>query len=92
MYCKKCGAGLPSRGYVCKSCGTMMDSDQIKKQKEYIRNEENKKIEINFMSDRYSREPINRDYKKFKENKYLGAVLIVLVVLFLIIFALLKVM
>ena len=92
MYCKKCGAGLPSHGFVCKSCGMMMDSDQIKEQKEHIRNEENKKIELNFMSDKYSREPIIRDYKKIKENKYLGAVLIVLVVIILIVLAILKVM
>lgn len=69
-----------------------MDSDQIKEQKEYIKNEENKKVEINFLSDRYRREPINRNYKKNKENKYLGAILIVLVILILIIFAILKVM
>lgn len=92
MYCNKCGASLPSRGFVCKNCGTMMDSDQIKEQKEHIRNEENKRIEINFLSDKYSNEPINREYKKIKENKYLGAVLIILIVIILIIIALLKVM
>lgn len=92
MYCKKCGAALPSRGYVCKSCGAMMDSDQIKEQKEHIKNEENKKIELNFLSDRYSKEPIQRNYGKIKENKYLGAVFIILIVIILIIFAILKVM
>jgi len=92
MYCKKCGAALPSHGYVCKSCGTMMDSDQIKEQKEHIKNNDNKKIEVNFLSDRYRREPINRDYSKRKDNKLLGAILIVLVVLTLVIIAILKVM
>lgn len=51
MYCKKCGAALPSHGFVCKSCGTMMDSDQIKEQKEYMKNADNKKIEVNLLSD-----------------------------------------
>lgn len=92
MYCKRCGAALPSHGFVCKSCGTMMDSEQIKEQKEYMKNESNKKIEVNLLSDRYRNEPINRDYSKRKDNKLLGAILIVLVVIILIIIAILKVM
>lgn len=92
MYCKKCGAALPSHGFVCKSCGTMMDSDQIKEQKEYMKNADNNKIEVNLLSDRYNKEPINRDYSKRKDNKFLGAILIILIVVVLIIIALLKVM
>lgn len=49
-------------------------------------------MEVNLLSDKYSSEPINRDYSKIKENKYLGALLIVLVVIVLIIIAILKVM
>lgn len=92
MYCKKCHAALPSRGFVCKSCGLMMDTDQIKKQKEIIKNEDKKTIELNFLSDRYSKEPINRVYKPKKENKYLGAIIIILSLIILIILGLLKVM
>lgn len=92
MYCKRCGAALPSHGFVCKSCGTMMDSEQIKEQKEHIKNEDNKKIEINLLSDRYRKEPINRDYSKRKDNKLLGGILIVLIVIILVIIAILKVM
>ena len=36
MYCKKCGAALPSRGFICKSCGMMMDVNQIKEQKNFF--------------------------------------------------------
>lgn len=90
MYCKKCGAALPSHGYVCKSCGTMMDSDQIKEQKAFIKSDD-KKFEVNLLSDKYRREPITRDYSKPKDNKFLGAILIILVLLFLIIIAILKV-
>ncbi len=89
MFCKRCGAALPSQGFVCRSCGAMMDEEQIKAQKEAI---EKNKVEVNLLSDRYSKEPINRDYKKHKESKYLGAMLIVLVVIILIIVAVLKVM
>ena len=36
MYCKKCGAALPSTGFVCRSCGAMMDEEQIKTQKRFM--------------------------------------------------------
>lgn len=92
MQCKKCGASLPSHGFICRSCGTMMSSEQIKEQKGYMR-DNNQKVELNFLSDKYRREPIVRDYSndKPKENKYLGALLIILVIIVLIIIAILKV-
>ena len=91
MYCKKCGAALPSNGFVCRSCGAMMDEEQIKMQKKF-QEEENTRMQVHLLSDQYSREPIVRDYKKHQENKYLGAILIVLVVIVLVILAILKVM
>lgn len=66
-----------------------MDTDQIKEQKE---NMNNNKKGVSLVSDRYSRTPINRDYTKVRENKYLGALLIVLVVIILVIIAILRVM
>lgn len=92
MFCKKCGASLPSYGYICKSCGTMMDSEQIRTQKNFMREREKTINEVNLISDRYSSEPINRDYRKHTENKYLGAIFIVLVIIVLVILAILKVM
>lgn len=92
MYCKKCGSALPSTGFVCRSCGAMMDEEQIKEQKRLKADNVNGKIEVHLLSDRYSKEPIQRDYQKQKENKYLGAILIVLVVIVLVIIAILKVM
>ena len=92
MYCKKCGAALPSHGFVCRSCGAMMDEEQIKTQKKFMEEKEKTRVEVNLLSDQYRREPIERNYKKRVENKYLGAVLIVLVVIVLVIVALLKVM
>lgn len=92
MYCKKCGSALPSQGFVCKRCGTMMDSEQIKEQKDYIKADDNKKLEVSLLSDKYSNNPIKRDYSKRKDNKILGAILIILILITLIIIALLKVM
>ena len=68
-----------------------MDVNQIKEQKNFLK-ENKSNMEVNLLSDKYSSEPINRDYSKIKENKYLGALLIVLVVIVLIIIAILKVM
>ena len=92
MYCKKCGAALPSNGFVCRSCGAMMDEEQIKMQKKFQEEKEKTRTQVRLLSDEYSREPIVRDYKKHKENKYLGAIFIVLVVIVLVILAILKVM
>ncbi len=91
MYCKKCGAALPSHGFVCRSCGAMMDEEQIKMQKKMMEEKDKTKIEVKLLSDQYSVEPIKRDYERRNENKYLGAVLIVLVVIILVIVAILRV-
>ena len=53
---------------------------------------EKTQVEVHLLSDQYSQENIKRDYSKRKDNKYLGAILIVLVVIILIIVAILKVM
>lgn len=92
MYCKKCGAALPSHGFVCKSCGAMMDEEQIKMQKKIRDEKEKTRFEVKLFSDQYRQEPVNRDYTKRKDNKYLGAILIVLIVIVLIVVAILKVM
>ncbi len=91
MYCKKCGAALPSHGYICKSCGAMMDTEQIKMQKNLMREQDDNKT-VQLLSDKYTNNTIDRDYKKHKENKYLGALLIILVIIIIIIIAVLKVM
>ena len=91
MYCKKCGAALPSHGFVCRSCGAMMDEEQIKMQKKMMEEKDKTKIEVKLLSDQYSVEPIKSDYERRNENKYLGAVLIVLVVIILVIVAILRV-
>lgn len=92
MFCNKCGAALPNRGYICKFCGAMMSPEQIKSLKEMLSNQDKDKFQVNFVSDKYSDTPINRDYKKRKENKFLGALVIILVLIILIIIAILKVM
>ena len=90
MYCKKCGAALPSTGFVCRSCGAMMSEEQIKEQKKMMASQDHSSVYLK--SDQYTGDTIKRNYYKRNENKYLGAIFIVLVVLILIILAILKVM
>ena len=89
MYCKKCGKALPSDGFLCKFCGAMMDSSQIKKQKEYINNKDKKEIDINLISDKYSK---TKEYKRHKENKIFGVIFVLVILVILIVVAVLKVM
>lgn len=38
MKCKRCNSPLPSKGYVCSHCKTLMSNEQIKIQKELLSN------------------------------------------------------
>ena len=69
-----------------------MDEEQIKMQKKFMEEKDKTKVGVRLLSEQYRREPIHRDYRKQKENKYLGAIFIVLVVVILVIVAILKVM
>lgn len=84
MVCKKCGKPLPNEGAVCKFCGVMMEKGQIKRQQEYKSNS----FTPTLLSDRYNVDKKSIYEKKepdFKENKFLGMVVILGVLLFLII-------
>ena len=90
MFCKRCGAALPSEGYICKKCGAMMSEEQIIKQKSFNKEKENK-FKVSLMSDKYNSD-INRDYGKRKENKFLGLIIVLVILIVLIIIGILKVM
>lgn len=91
MVCNRCGASLPSEGIICKECGAMMAKAQIEEQKKW--NELNKETnrKINLMSSKYN---INKDSFTYdepkKENKLLGLLVLVGVVLIIILFAAIK--
>lgn len=87
MYCKKCGSPLPNDGYICKFCGTMVAKDQIKEQKELIKEH---KYDQRLKTEKYGQAKINyQTEEKPKENKFLGIAIIVAVIIFLIILAIL---
>lgn len=91
MYCNKCGSALPSHGYICKNCGAMMSEEQIATQKSFNK-ENNNKVEVNLLTDRYNVNKTTSSFKPRKENKLVGVLFIILIVLVLIILAIIKVM
>ncbi len=91
MYCARCGQALPSHGFICPNCGAMLNNEQIKKQQEYMREEEKNNHAINLLSDKYK---VKKDniYKTPKDNKMIGIVIILVIVVILLVIAILKVM
>lgn len=85
MICKNCKNPLPSDGIVCKFCGTLMSQEQINDQRKY---KEREKERIVLLSEKYGHE--NKiEYCENKENKILGFISIVIVLLVLIFLAIL---
>ena len=83
MNCKRCGKPLPSEGVACKFCGMLMSQDQINFQKK-MAVDENKRIQL--LSEKYGANT-TPEYRKPKENKLLGAIIIIITLLILIIIA-----
>lgn len=86
MHCKRCGALLPSSGYVCTECGTMMDLEQIKSQKE--------KEKLNtpvreMLSEKYGHKGMLYQKREEEKKSFKGILLLVGVVLLLILLAVL---
>lgn len=83
MICKNCKNPLPSDGIVCKFCGTLMSQEQINDQRKY---KDREKERIVLLSEKYGHE--NKiEYRENKENKILGFISIVIVLLVLIFLA-----
>ncbi len=85
MNCKRCGSPLPSSGFTCNNCGAMMDSDQIKLQKE-IMNNNIKKNDLP-LSQKYGNKKEIFIGRNKEENKFrgIGIFLCILLFIFLII-------
>ena len=89
MVCKKCGKPLPNEGAVCKFCGMLMDQNQIRTMKNM--SDPQSSFQAKLLSDRYGIDKSSIYEKKddVKENKLLGAFVIIVVLVFLIILAIL---
>lgn len=86
MKCKRCGCELPSRGFLCSNCGMMMDSDQIKEQKELMKNDSGMKDLL--LSEKYGNKKQIFQKRVDGENKIVGFVVILSVILLIILIAL----
>lgn len=80
MICSRCGRPLPNKGVTCKFCGMLMSQDQINFQKK-MAVDENKRIQL--LSEKYGANT-TPEYRKPKENKLLGAIIIIVILLVLI--------
>lgn len=89
MICKKCGKALPGEGVTCKFCGAMMDQSQLEERR--AMSDPNQKFNAHLMSDRYGIDKSNIFNKEDapKENKALGAALILIILLILIVLVIL---
>lgn len=83
MNCKRCGKPLPNNSVACKFCGMLMSQDQLNYQRKM---QENKDKRIQLLSEKYG---VNTtpEYNNKKENKFLGAIFIGIILLILIIIA-----
>ena len=83
MVCQKCGKSLPSEGVICPFCGVMINKDQLDKRKKFAE----KRFQAKLLSDKYGIDKTSIYTKKepVKENKILGAIIILGILLFLII-------
>ncbi len=92
MICKRCGSALPSDGVVCKECGAMMTKEQIEEQKKWKEINKNQRETIKLMSSKYNvnKENFKYDNEPKKENKLLGLLVIVGVLLVVILIAAIK--
>lgn len=77
MICRKCGSVLPSHGYICPSCGLMMDKEQIEMQKQNNKGEFKKE----YNSDKYG---VKKDIKYNDERKTYGAAVVIIIVFLIV--------
>lgn len=83
MICKNCGKVLPNNAYICTSCNTLMDRDQIKVVSNYNKEKSINKpeyISSEFGSKREFRMQDN------KQNSHLPYIFILLSILFVVIY------
>lgn len=85
MKCNRCGAPLPSRGYVCSQCGMFMNKEQIEIQKRDMANNINLKTEL--VSEKYGGKKEIFKGRDVRENKSLAFLVLFGVLIFIIVIA-----
>lgn len=81
MFCKRCNNPLPSEGFVCKFCGALMSEDQIKMQKENMKNNSLKGVTTNSKYRSFNKIKYNTN----NDNKPLMGAAMLIVIVFLIV-------
>ena len=86
MYCKRCGALLPTSGYICTECGTMMSLEQIKSQKE---KEKMNTPTREMLSEKYGHKGMLYQKREEEKKSFKGILFLLGVVVLLILLAIL---
>ncbi len=89
MYCKKCGKALGTDRGICPFCGTMFSKEQLEIYKEQ-KKENMYKPEL--ITEKYGEKPVVYEKNEIKENKVLGFIIVLSVLIFLTIIALFMVL
>ena len=78
MVCQKCGSALPSEGFICKRCGTLMSEEQIKEQKQYLK-ENNNQYKAKLISEAYGNQA-----RENSNNKIIGLIIILIALIIVV--------
>lgn len=87
MNCKRCGAPLPSQGYVCSQCGMFMNKEQIDIQKGFLRSN-NAHLKAELVSEKYGGKKQIFQGRDSLENKGMAIFVLFGILLLIIIIAL----
>ncbi len=82
MVCQKCGSALPSEGFICKRCGTLMSEEQIKEQKQYLK-ENNNQYKAKLISEAYGNQKIYQA-RENSNNKIIGLIIILIALIIVV--------
>ena len=82
MVCQKCGQALPSEGFICKQCGTLMSEEQIIEQKKYLK--ENKSLyKTKLVSEAYGQQQLFKA-RETSSHKLIGLIFIFVILIIII--------
>jgi len=89
MHCKHCGKAIGTDRGICPFCGAMLTGSQMKK---FIEDKKENMYKPDLITEKYGMKPYAYEKNKTVENKLLGFLIVVGVLLFLIVLVLIFVL
>ncbi len=83
MHCKRCGKALGTDRGICPFCGAMMTKNQLA---QYKKDKQENMFKPEYITEKYGEKPVYYEKSEIKENKIIGFIVIlgILLALFLI--------